>query len=24
MPKLFGKGRFDGLFRKVEELEARP
>jgi heterodisulfide reductase subunit C len=24
MPKLFGKGRFDALFRKVEELEARP
>jgi heterodisulfide reductase subunit C len=24
MPKLFGKGRFDRLFRKVEELEARP
>lgn len=24
MPKLFGKGRFDGLFRKVKELEARP
>ena len=24
MPKLFGKGRFDGLFRKVEELEAKP
>ena len=24
IPKLFGKGRFDRLFRKVEELEARP
>jgi len=24
VPKLFGKGRFDGLFRKVKELEARP
>ena len=24
MPRLFGKGRFDGLFRKVKELEARP
>jgi heterodisulfide reductase subunit C len=23
VPKLFGKGRFDALFRKVEELEAR-
>lgn len=24
IPKLFGEGRFDRLFRKVEELEARP
>ena len=24
IPKVFGKGRFDALFRKVEELEARP
>jgi len=24
MPKLFGEGRFDALFRKVEELEAKP
>lgn len=24
MPKLFGEGRFDRLFRKVEELEGRP
>lgn len=24
MPKLTGEGRFDRLFRKVEELEARP
>ena len=24
IPKLFGEGRFDGLFRKVEELEAKP
>jgi len=24
MPKIFGEGRFDRLFRKVEELEARP
>jgi heterodisulfide reductase subunit C len=24
VPKLFGEGRFDRLFRKVEELEARP
>jgi heterodisulfide reductase subunit C len=23
MPKLFGEGRFDGLFRRVEELEAK-
>jgi heterodisulfide reductase subunit C len=23
MPKVFGEGRFDRLFRKVEELEAR-
>lgn len=23
-PRLFGEGRFDRLFRKVEELEARP
>lgn len=24
MPKLFGEGRFDAMFRKVEELKARP
>jgi heterodisulfide reductase subunit C len=24
VPRLFGKGRFDRLFRKVEELEAKP
>lgn len=24
MPKLFGEGRFDRLFRKIEDLEARP
>ena len=24
IPKLFGKGRFDALFQKVKELEARP
>ena len=24
IPKLFGEGRFDALFRKVEELEAKP
>ncbi len=24
MPKLFGEGRFDRLFHKVEELEAKP
>ncbi|HUU81317.1 MAG TPA: heterodisulfide reductase, partial [Acidobacteriota bacterium] len=24
IPKLFGEGRFDRLFRKVEELEAKP
>lgn len=24
IPKFFGKGRFDAMFRKVEELEARP
>lgn len=24
IPKLFGEGRFDSLFRKVEELEAKP
>jgi heterodisulfide reductase subunit C len=24
LPKLFGRGRFDKLFRKVEDLEAKP
>ena len=24
MPKLFGKGRFDRLFSRVEELEEKP